>query len=157
MRTMSNARRTPSCAALILLLLLCSWVLPALAVDTEPPFADAVLQERYEHLIRELRCLVCQNETIADSSADLAADLRREVHEMVAAGKSDVEIRAFLTDRYGDFVLYRPPVKASTALLWATPLLLLLIGAFVAFRVVSRRSRLVASDTDEPDDTANQA
>jgi cytochrome c-type biogenesis protein CcmH len=145
--------RSPLAAAFVFL---CVSALPALAVDTEQPFSDPALQQRYEHLIRELRCLVCQNETIADSNADLAADLRREVHGMIAAGKSDAEIRAFLTDRYGDFVLYRPPLTRDTLLLWAAPALLLGIGVFVAFRVVSRRSRLVAEDGDEPDDAAGQ-
>ena len=139
------------------LLLLCALSLPVLAVDTEPPFQDPVKQERYEQLLRELRCPQCQNNAIADSPSLVAGDLRREVHEMVAAGKSDAEIRAFLTTRYGDFILYRPPVTRDTLLLWAAPAILLAIGMLVAFRVVSRRARLVAGDTDEPDDAAGGA
>ena len=93
-----------------------------------------------------MRCLVCQNNTIADSNATLAADLRREVREMMKAGKSDVEIRAFLTERYGDFVLYLPPVTPRTWLLWAAPALLLLGGAAVAALVILRRTRTARAD-----------
>ncbi len=96
----------------------------ALAIDAER-LDDPVMQARYESLLHELRCLVCQNETIADSNATLAADLRRELRDMMKAGKTDAEIRAFLTERYGDFVLYMPPVTPRTWLLWAAPALLL--------------------------------
>ena len=85
----------------------------ALAIDTERAFDDPALQARYEHINRELRCLVCQNQTIADSNAPLAQDLRREVREMIAAGKTDDEIREFMIERYGDFVLYRPRMTAD--------------------------------------------
>jgi len=125
----------------------------ALAIDVER-FDDPALQQRYERLTRELRCLVCQNETIADSNATLAADLRREVREMMRSGKSDVEIRAFLTERYGDFVLYRPPVTPRTWLLWAAPVLLLLGGASIAAFVILRRARAARADPaalDAPD------
>jgi cytochrome c-type biogenesis protein CcmH len=118
----------------------------AYAIDTERAFDDPVLQARYEKIIRELRCLQCQNETIADSNADLAADLRREIREMVAAGRSDEEIRDFMTQRYGDFVLYRPRFAANTVLLWAAPVLLLAIGAFSAARFVRRRRAEIDSD-----------
>jgi cytochrome c-type biogenesis protein CcmH len=116
----------------------------ALAIDTEAAFDDPVLQHRYEAINRELRCLVCQNQTIADSNATLAQDLRREVREMIAAGKSDDEIRDFMIERYGDFVLYRPRMTAQNFLLWAAPALLLLGGAFAVVRVVRKR-------TQEPD------
>jgi cytochrome c-type biogenesis protein CcmH len=112
----------------------------ALGIDAER-LDDPALQQRYEQLTRELRCLVCQNETIADSNASLAVDLRREVREMMKAGKSDAEIRAFLTERYGDFVLYLPPVAPRTWLLWAAPALLLLGGVAVAALVILRRAR----------------
>lgn len=115
------------------------------AIDAEK-LDDPVLQQRYERLTHELRCLVCQNETIADSNATLAADLRREVRQLMKAGKSDVEIRAFLTERYGDFVLYRPPVTPRTWLLWAAPALLLLGGALVAIVVIRRRARVGRAD-----------
>jgi cytochrome c-type biogenesis protein CcmH len=116
----------------------------ALAIDTEAAFDDPVLQHRYEAINRELRCLVCQNQTIADSNATLAQDLRREVREMIAAGKTDDEIRDFMIERYGDFVLYRPRMTAQNFLLWAAPALLLLGGAFAVVRVVRKR-------TQEPD------
>ncbi|MEI8298366.1 MAG: cytochrome c-type biogenesis protein [Pseudomonadota bacterium] len=111
------------------------------AIDTEAAFADAARQARYEHLTNELRCLVCQNQTIADSNAGLAGDLRREVKELIAAGKTDDEIRQFLTARYGDFVLYNPPLTARTLLLWAAPALLVLVTVGAAARVIVRRSK----------------
>jgi cytochrome c-type biogenesis protein CcmH len=123
----------------------------ALAIDTEPAFPDAALQARYEHMIRELRCVQCQNQSIADSPVGLAADLRREVKEMIAAGKSDADIKRFMTDRYGDFVLYDPPLTARTYLLWAAPALLVLLTVGVAARVIVRRSRApIGPDPEEP-------
>ena len=126
----------------------------ALAVDTGAAFEDPALQERYERLTHELRCLVCQNNSIADSNAMLAADLRRDVHEMLAQGKSDDEIRSFMTARYGDFVLYRPPVTARTWLLWAAPALLVLGGIAVVVAVVRGRARAAGDPArldEEPD------
>ena len=123
----------------------------ALAIDTEAAFDDPVLQHRYEAINRELRCLVCQNQTIADSNATLAQDLRREVREMIAAGKTDDEIRTFMIDRYGDFVLYRPRMTAQNFLLWAAPALLLLIAAVVLVRVVRRRAQDSDIETDGPE------
>ncbi len=109
--------------------------LPALLVAaslalTAPAFAqkDPALDARLKKLEEELRCLVCQNQSLADSNAPLAEDLRREVHALAAQGKDDEQIKQFLVQRYGDFVLYRPPVKATTWLLWAGPFLLLLVG-----------------------------
>jgi cytochrome c-type biogenesis protein CcmH len=99
------------------------------------------MQERYERLTQELRCLVCQNQTIADSNASLAQDLRREVRELMMEGKTDTEIDDFLTARYGDFVLYNPPVKPRTYLLWAAPGLLVILGLGAAVMVVIRRAR----------------
>ncbi|HEV2331877.1 MAG TPA: cytochrome c-type biogenesis protein [Gammaproteobacteria bacterium] len=125
------------------LLILCTAMLfftPALAIDSEAPFQDPVLETRYEDLTHDFRCLVCQNETVADSDADLAADFRRQIHGMVAAGKSDVEIRAYMVARYGDFVLYKPPVQASTWLLWGGPFLFLAIGLGVVIQVLRRRA-----------------
>ena len=110
------------------------------AIDSEPPFSDPALQARYTQLTHELRCLVCQDETIADSNADLAADFRRQIHAMVAAGKSEADIKAYMVQRYGDFVLYKPPVQSSTALLWVGPFILLLIGLGVVALVVRRRA-----------------
>ncbi len=127
----------------------------ALAIDTERAFDDPALQSRYESLNRELRCLVCQNQTIADSNATLAQDLRREVREQIAAGKTDEEIRRFMIDRYGDFVLYRPRMTATTFLLWAAPVLLLIAGVFALVRVV--RSRAAEADIDPAGPEAGQS
>lgn len=121
----------------------------ALAIDTERAFEDPALQARYESINRELRCLVCQNQTIADSNATLAHDLRREVREMIAAGKTDDEIRDFMIERYGDFVLYRPRMTATNFLLWAAPVLLLLLGSFIGIRYIRRQSAEVDSDSPE--------
>jgi len=124
------------------------WVLAALligasctvlAIDRERAFEDPALQERYDAITRELRCLVCRSETIADSNADLAADLRRQVREMIAAGKTDQQIRDYMTQRYGDFVLYRPRFNATNFLLWSAPALLLVIGGLAAVRVIRKR------------------
>ena len=117
----------------------------AYAVDpTELP--DPELQARYVALTHELRCLQCQNQSIADSPVSLAADLRREVREMLLAGKSDDEIREFMVARYGEFVLFRPRYSARNAWLWLLPIALLLIGAIVAVRIVRQRTALVAQD-----------
>lgn len=112
----------------------------AFAIDSQPPFQDPELQERYEALTHEFRCLVCQDETVADSNADLAADFRRQIHTMVASGKSDAEIKSYMVGRYGDFVLYRPPLQSSTLFLWIGPFLLLLVGLTVIYLVVKRRA-----------------
>jgi cytochrome c-type biogenesis protein CcmH len=108
------------------------------------------MEAQVQRIATELRCLVCQNQTIADSHADLAVDLRRQIREMLAAGKSEPEILDFMTARYGDFVLYRPPFKATTALLWAGPALLLLAGVVTLVVVLRRRQRL-SDDAFEPD------
>ena len=124
---------------------------PVLAIDTEVAFDDPALQHRYEVINRELRCLVCQNQTIADSNATLAQDLRREVRDMIAAGKTDDEIRDFMIERYGDFVLYRPRMTAQNFLLWAAPVLLLLIAAVVLVRVVRRRAQETDIEAEGPE------
>jgi cytochrome c-type biogenesis protein CcmH len=140
--------------ALALLLVWCA-IGSAWAIDAEIAFKDPVQQERYERLNRELRCLVCQNQTIADSTAPLAADLRREVREMMQAGRSDAEIRQFMLERYGDFVLYRPRMSAANFLLWAAPALLLLIGGIAAVRFIRRRTGEI--DEDEAESGAGRA
>jgi cytochrome c-type biogenesis protein CcmH len=127
----------------------------ALAIDPERAFEDPVLQARYESINRELRCLVCQNQTIADSNATLAQDLRREVREMIGAGKTDAEIRTFMIDRYGDFVLYRPRMTAGNFLLWAAPVLLLLFGAFAVFRYI--RKQAAEADAENPGPEAGKS
>jgi cytochrome c-type biogenesis protein CcmH len=117
----------------------------AWAVDpTELP--DPVLQARYVALTHELRCMQCQNESLADSPVDLAADLRREVRDLLLAGKSDEEVRSWMAARYGDFILFRPRYSLRNAWLWGAPAVLLLVGIFVSWRVVRQRSRLLATD-----------
>lgn len=100
---------------------------------------------RYRELINELRCLVCQNQSIADSNAPLANDLRAQVQTQLEAGRSDVEIKSYLTDRYGDFVLYDPPFKASTALLWLAPALLLALAIGLVWKLTQRRAAPAAA------------
>ena len=108
------------------------------ADEAPPAAADPALEQRVMHLAEELRCLVCQNQSLADSHADLAVDLRNEIREMMQAGKSDEEIREFMVARYGDFVLYNPPVKSTTLILWAGPFFLLL-GGGIALAIYLRR------------------
>ncbi len=124
---------------------------PAWAGEARPLADDPVAEARLKHLAVELRCLVCQNQTLADSNAPLAEDLRREVREMIAKNMSDQEIIEFLVSRYGDFVLYRPPLKATTTLLWVGPFALMAIGATALVITLRRRSRTVVevSVTDE--------
>jgi len=119
---------------------LCSWIAIA---DEAQPNEDPQIEARMKALTEQLRCLVCQNETLADSRADLAEDLRREIRKEIKAGKSDPEIIAFLTQRYGDFILYNPPVKATTYLLWFGPFVLLALGIAVLFRYLRRRKSLI--------------
>ena len=111
-------------------------------------FADAEQQARYKQLIYELRCLVCQNQNLAESDADLAADLRREVHRLITEGKSDDDVIDFMVARYGDFVLYRPPLKAKTLLLWSGPFVLG-IGGIVILMLQLRRRRVPATPLNE--------
>ena len=123
----------------------------ARAVDpTQLP--DPKLQARYQALTHELRCMQCQNEAIADSPVDLAADLRNQVKEQLLAGKSDDEVRAWMAARYGDFILFRPRYSLRNAWLWGAPVVLLLIGVWVSFRIVRQRARLLASDVEPLDE-----
>ena len=115
------------------------WSAQIAAIETAEPLADPEHQALFEALTREVRCLVCQNQNIADSTAPLAADLRREIRTMIEAGQGEVEIKRFLTERYGDFVLYRPPLETHTLLLWIAPALLLMFGGIAYWRVLSRR------------------
>jgi cytochrome c-type biogenesis protein CcmH len=117
---------------------------PAPANEAVPTFSDPVVAKREVELASQLRCLVCQNQSIAESNAGLAADLRKQLREQIAAGKSDAEIVEYMTSRYGDFVLYRPPFKATTALLWLGPVLLLALGGWVAVRLMRARGRSAA-------------
>jgi len=133
----------------IILLLLIVASLPGfgLAKEAQPASADPVLEERVMNLSRELRCLVCQNETLADSRADLAEDLRNQIREQMKAGKTDKEILAYLTQRYGKFILYKPPMDPTTYLLWFFPFVLLLTGLFGLFLYLKIRRDLI---TDQP-------
>ena len=137
--------------AVIAVIVLALLALQAVAIDTAPAFSDPAQQARYEKLSRELRCLQCRSETIADSNASLAEDLRRQLRELIAAGKSDEEIMTYMTDRYGDYVRYLPAVKGNTLLLWAAPVLLVLIGAATAAVVIFRKSKLPDDDLPEDD------
>ena len=128
-------------AALGLALTLTGTVL-AEANEAKPAAADPVLEARLQKIAVELRCLVCQNQTIADSNADLAVDLRRQVREMLRQGKSEKEIIDYMTARYGDFVLYRPPVRNDTALLWFGPAALMVAGVVILGVVLRRRAKL---------------
>ena len=133
----------------VLLLLLAA--LGAGAKEAVPAAPDPVLEARMLSIAAELRCLVCQNQTIADSHSGLAEDLRREVREQLRRGASDEQIIQYMTDRYGDFVRYRPPFKASTLVLWVGPVVLLVAGLAILAVVLRRRTRL-AADQFEPDE-----
>ena len=133
--------------AVLLLLPLVSF-----AVDNSEAMEDPELQARYETLTRELRCLVCQNTPISDSNAPLAQDLRRQIREMLLSGASDSEIYGFMTDRYGDFVLYRPPFVQRTWLLWLAPGILLLLGGTVLARTLRQRAAMPIDDDDEDEE-----
>jgi cytochrome c-type biogenesis protein CcmH len=124
---------------LLAALLLTAAPLAARAGDAVPTENDPVAAARAVQLANELRCLVCQNQSIADSNAELAVDLRRQIREQIAAGRSDGEIVQFMVARYGDFVLYRPPLKLSTVLLWLGPLLLVAAGCVVLARQLRAR------------------
>ena len=132
----------------LLLLLLC---LPAVAtaIDTGLAFEDPELQARYEVLIDEVRCVVCQNQTIKDSNVFLAADLRREIRRLMGEGKTDAEIADFLVARYGEFVLYRPRMSGKTLALWLAPAFLIAGGLFAVVRIIRGRMNLPLDD--EPD------
>ena len=125
-----------------LLLILALPITVAVAITAEQKFVDPEQQALYDRLGEEVRCLVCQNQTIGDSSAPLASDLRREIRDMIDDGRSEQEIKIFLTERYGDFVLYRPRYGGATSLLWIAPGALLLIGAAVLWRIIKRRASL---------------
>jgi cytochrome c-type biogenesis protein CcmH len=121
------------------------------AADAPPAAADPAIEARMLRITGELRCLVCQNQTIADSHSDLAGDLREDVRVMLRKGQSDAEVVRFMTDRYGDFVLYRPPVKPTTWLLWFGPGVLMVGGTTLPLLLIRRRTRL-ADDRFEPDE-----
>lgn len=123
----------------------------ALAIDPLP-FKDRAQEVRFQNLTRQLRCLVCQNQDLADSDADLAKDLRRQVFEMMQSGKTDDQIKQYLVSRYNDFVLYDPPMHAGTWLLWFGPLVFVLIGGFVVARIVRTRAKAPIPSVDSGED-----
>jgi cytochrome c-type biogenesis protein CcmH len=134
----------------VLTLALSASVFAQSAPVQEPMVFETQQQEdRFKVLTQELRCLVCQNQNLADSDAQLAHDLRAEVHEMLIAGKTDDEIKQFMVERYGDFVLYRPPVQENTYLLWLAPIGILLIGALILRVNIKKRAALLESASDE--------
>jgi cytochrome c-type biogenesis protein CcmH len=141
--------------ALLAVVIAAAWVI-AFAKDAAPAASDPALEERMLLIAAELRCLVCQNQTIADSHAGLAEDLREEIRKQLRAGRSDDEVRRYMTDRYGDFVLYRPPLKATTALLWFGPFALLALGAWMLVARLRQRARL-PDDRFELDGEAEEA
>jgi len=142
----------PIITALLIPLLL--WpAVPVRANDAPLQFDTPLQQQRYKHLTHELRCLVCQNETIADSTADLAQDLRHEVYVQIMSGKDDKAIKDYLTARYGDFVLYRPPLKSSTWLLWFGPFVLLLLGAIILLRILRRAPQVGEAQLSDSEQT----
>lgn len=157
MRAVKRLLERTNAGLLAAVLLICAALaapMPSLAREAAPATADPVLEARVMRIANELRCLVCQNETIAASHADLAVDLRNQVREMLRQGKNESEIYAYMTARYGDFVLYRPPLKETTALLWFGPALLLgggLVGLWVMLR---RRNRLGAEHFEADEDEA---
>lgn len=135
-------KRNLSPAPVRMLMLITAWALlpgTTWAIDPEPPFEDPQLEAQYQALINEVRCLVCQNQTIADSNAPLAADLRREIREMMGEGASRSEVVEFLVARYGEFVLYRPRFQPSTWALWGGPAFFVILGMVVFARILRAR------------------
>ena len=139
----------------VLLIVALLWSSSALAIDTTV-LPDEILQERYENLTHEFRCMQCQNNSIADSPVGLASDLRRDVKELLLAGKTDDEIRAYMVQRYGDVILFRPPFKPKTAWVWIAPMIALAGGLFIGFRIVRRRAALVANDDSSVDSSTDE-
>ena len=134
----------------VLAALAMAWSIAAFGQAAEVAHPDARVEERLRTLAEEMRCLVCQNQTIADSNAPLALDLRNQIRSQIAEGRSDAQIREYMVERYGDFVLYRPPLKPTTVLLWVGPFVLLAIGA-VAFVRVMRRGRAASGAAKHAD------
>ena len=137
--------RSRALAGVLAIALLWGGAAQVVAVDVDA-MPNAEMQERYDALTHELRCMQCQNQSIADSPVGLASDLRRDVREQIIAGKSDAEIRTAMVARYGNIILFRPPFQASTAWVWILPFLLLIVGVYVAVRIVRKRSAMVATD-----------
>lgn len=124
---------------------------PLFAIDTQVAFEDPELQARYEAIIEEVRCVKCQNQSIKDSNALIAVDLRREIRRLMSDGMTDVEIYDFLVDRYGEFVLYRPRMSGVSLILWIAPAVFLLIGGVVFVRVLQKRKSMPIDFDDDPE------
>ena len=134
----------------VLLSLLLLTALPAVAIDTDKAFEDPVMQARYEAIIEEVRCVQCQNQTIKDSNALIANDLRREIRRLLSEGNTDAEVYDFLVERYGEFVLYRPRMSGVSLLLWIAPAAFLLFGAIVVVLVIRKRTSIpIDFDVDQ--------
>src|ERR1700730_122395 len=152
-RRRMNRPARPTSAIMTVLALMLAGVMGAFAafatdqaVDANGQLEDRGLQMRFERITQELRCLVCQNESIADSNADLAVDLRQQVREMLIAGKSNDAIFDFMTNRYGEFVRFSPPLETKTLFIWGAPFVMLLLGGFIIYRVARHRSGMPVDD-----------
>ena len=144
-----NRKREITVKKITLFLMIVGFSMSVKAIDNGPVFEDPVMQSKYEQLISEIRCLVCQNQSIKDSNVFLAVDLRNEIRRLLEIGRSESEIKQFLVDRYGDFVLYQPPLNEKTFLIWFSPLLLLLAGGIIIIKIIRKRMNLQFDDSDE--------
>ena len=144
-----NRKREFTVKKIVLFLMVFGFSVSVKAIDNGPVFEDPVMQSKYEQLISEIRCLVCQNQSIKDSNVFLAVDLRNEIRRLFENGRSESEIKQFLVDRYGDFVLYQPPLNEKTFLIWFSPLLLLLAGGIIIIKIIRKRMNLQFDDSDE--------
>ena len=144
-----NRKREFTVKKIVFLLMVFGFSISVKAIDNGPVFEDPVMQSKYEQLISEIRCLVCQNQSIKDSNVFLAVDLRNEIRRLLENGRSESEIKQFLVDRYGDFVLYQPPLNEKTFLIWFSPLLLLLAGGIIIIKIIRKRMNLQFDDSDE--------
>jgi cytochrome c-type biogenesis protein CcmH len=150
------AGATKLCISLFVMLALAFIANNAIAQAIDPlPFRDHAEELRFQHLTSELRCLVCQDENLADSNADFARDLRHKVFELMQQGKNDAQIKQYLVDRYSDFVLYDPPINHRTWLLWFGPLLILIAGGIVVVNTIRKRSRIAAPTASAPTDNGD--
>lgn len=147
---------TRVCISILVVLVLAVIANTATAQAIDPlPFRDHAEELRFQHLTSELRCLVCQDENLADSNADFARDIRHKVFELMQQGKSNAQIKQYLVDRYSDFVLYDPPVNHRTWLLWFGPLLILIAGGMVVVNTIRKRSRITTQTASAPTDNGD--
>lgn len=137
--------------SLIIIITLLFSLAPLNAAVEMKKFDNEQQEQRYQHIIDELRCLVCQNQNISGSNAGLAQDLRNQVHKMILEGKDDETIYEFMVTRYGDFVLYRPPFKATTFFLWVGPFIIFIVGLFVLIRFIRQREKVIVKELSSSD------